>query len=110
MLHCKIADPPFRRRRCPVVAKKKSRNGRKTAPISSSARDSGRARPRVAAKPVESRGPEVAAPALPSRVHLEVQEVPAPAVPPITDGLAARDIDAFARASMAVADGVQSLG
>ena len=93
-----------------MVAKKKSRNRRKTAPISRSARDSGRAKPRVAAKPAESKAPEVAAETLPPRVHLEVQEVPAPAVPPITDGLAARDIDALARASVALADGVQSLG
>src|SRR5689334_22672977 len=110
MLHCRIARIPFRRRRCPVVAKKKSRNGRKMAPISPSARDSGRARPRVAAKPVPSKAPQPAAPALPPEVQPEVQEVPAPAIPPIAAGFAAEDIDALARASVAVADGVQSLG
>lgn len=93
-----------------MVAKKKARNGRKTAPIVRSARDSGRAKPRVAAKPVQRKAPDAAAVALPSRGHLEIQEAPAPAAPPTTDGLAARDIDAFARASVALADGVQSLG
>lgn len=96
-----------------MVAKKKSRNGRKSAPISPSARDSGRGRPRVAAKPAETRVPLAAGQAavpVPPRVQLEIQEVPVPASPPITAGFATGDIDVLARASVAVADGVQSLG
>jgi hypothetical protein len=97
-----------------MVAKKKSRNGRKTARISPSARDSGWARPRVAAKPAESKAPQLSAPALPPAVKVEirpeVQALPARVSHPIAAGFAAADIDALARASVAVADGVQSLG
>jgi Phasin protein len=106
LLHCDIVRSAFDKRSCPVVAKKKSRNGRKTASNASSNRDSGRAKPRVAPKaaPRATRAP--AAPEL----SPPLPEAAVPLFPRIAAGLTAEDVDALARSSVALADGVQSFG
>jgi hypothetical protein len=74
-----------------MVAKKTPRKGRKTAPITPSSRDSGQAVPRVEAAP--GFPPEPATPA-----------------PALFPQFATDDVDALARSSAALADGVQSFG
>ena len=75
-----------------MAAKKKPRKGRKTASITPSSRDSGPAAPRIEA-PAPDFSPAPAAPA-----------------PAFFPQLAADDVDALARSSVALADGVQSFG
>ena len=77
----------------PIVAKKKPRKGRKAASISPSSRDSGRMAPRVAAP-------------LPDFSPVRAATEPASYSP----GLAATELDALARSSVALAEGAQSLG
>jgi hypothetical protein len=106
MLHRDIRPFRFGKRSCPVAAKKKSRNGLKTASISSSTRDSSRAKPRVAPKAALRSAQEPAAPEL----SPQLPETSAPRFPRVAAGLTAEDVDALARSSVALADGVQSFG
>ena len=76
-----------------MVAKKKPRKGRKAASIAPLSRDSGRRAPRVAA-------------ALPDFSPVRAAAEPASFSP----GLAAADLDALARSSVALADGAASFG
>jgi len=76
-----------------MVAKKKPRKGRKAASIRHSSPDSGRRAPRVAAP------------------QPDLSPVWAAAEPAsFSPGLAAADLDAFARSSVALADGAASFG